>query len=149
MDRNGQLTQAEIHLGSILYNFRAIDKNGDEAITREELTDYLRKAGYNTNYIDRHVAKYFDLYDSNDDNKLGILEFVSYYSAITLNPSAEELREGFRALDKNGDGLVSEDELRRYFTVMKPEVASLAGKIILGLDKDGDGMLNFEELAKP
>ena len=146
LDGNGHVERSELRLMAILYTFRAVDKNGDETITKEELTDYFTEQGYETDLADRLVKGYFIKHDSDSNDKLGLLEFLHYGSTTALYASAEEINEAFRAYDKNGNGLLTEDELRR--SIVAPEVASLAGLSILGLDKDGDWMVNFEEFTE-
>ena len=62
----------------------------------------------------------------------------------------EELREAFRLIDANNDGVVAPDELKRY-------VEQVTGDVLddetfrneFGIsDLDRDGVINFEEFIK-
>ena len=57
----------EFYLG--LYYFQAMDKNGDEAITRAELRAAHRQFGYEEDVVERHATKDFDWGDINNDNE--------------------------------------------------------------------------------
>ena len=63
--------------------------------------------------------------------------------------SYEEILEGFRAFDKNGDGYITLEELRWAMTNLGEKLndAELM-ELIQAADIDGDGRLNFEEKAE-
>ena len=133
LDKNGQVQKTELQLAGVFYSFLAADKNGGGSITKKEFSKL-------------HEAQHFDLYNSNNDKKLGLLEFLNYWCNEILDPSEEEIKEAFSKMDKDRNALVSEDEVRGSMAAV-PEIAYLAGQSRPWLDKDGDGMLNIEEFA--
>ena len=151
LNGDGQVTKDEAFLGEYylgLYYFRAMDKNGDEAITRDELRTTDMQYGYEADVIERHATEDFDWADTNDDNKWDIGEYLRWW---TWDSSEEEIGEDFRAVDKDGNGRVSEEELRRSYEAIGVD-ENLLGEypktFIQKLDNNGDNMLNLVEWAE-
>ncbi|CDW71952.1 calcineurin subunit b [Stylonychia lemnae] len=96
-----------------------------------------------------------------DKNMIDFKEFVralSVFNKQEQNASAssedEKIRFLFNVYDIDGDGLISQDELK---VVLKQLVANsltdtqlqqIVEKTILDLDQDGDGKLQFSEFKK-
>ncbi len=60
--------------------------------------------------------------------------------------SEEEIRTQFRALDKDGNGLVSAEEIREVLTSLGDKLSDEeVDEMIRDVDQDGDGQVNFEE----
>lgn len=58
----------------------------------------------------------------------------------------EEVRAQFRNLDKDGNGVVSADEIREVLTALGDRLTDEdVAEIIRDVDTDGDGQVNFEE----
>lgn len=58
--------------------------------------------------------------------------------------SETELREAFRVFDKNGDGFISPDELRRVMTNLGEKLTDEdVEDMIKEADLDGDGLVNY------
>lgn len=59
--------------------------------------------------------------------------------------SEQDLRDAFSLFDKNGNGLISADELKFVLSGMGCEVTDdAAEEMIKQADIDGDGGINFE-----
>ena len=70
-------------------------------------------------------------------------EYLRWY---TWDSSVKEIDEDFRAVDKDGNGLISEEELRRSYEAMGViEFRTLAKTLIRELDNNGDNLINFVE----
>ena len=62
--------------------------------------------------------------------------------------SEEHIREQFRALDKDGDGLVTAKEIREVLTALGDRLSDEdVDEMIRDIDADGDGQVNFEEFV--
>ena len=60
--------------------------------------------------------------------------------------SEEAIRAQFRTLDKDGNGLVSAEEIREVLTSLGDELSDEeVNEMIRDVDQDGDGQVNYEE----
>ena len=117
--------------------FRAMDKNGDDAIEREEVRTTAEQLGFEEDAIDSFATGDFDQSDKNNDGKLSILEVMN----LEEEESHEEIEEMFDAFDKDGNGLVSSEEVMRSMEAVGviPELRFMAEN--MGLDMDVIGSL--------
>jgi len=149
LNGDGRVTEKEVFLGESylgLYYLRAMDKNGDEAITRAELRTAHEQEGYEEDVVERRATEDFDWADLNGDNEWDMGEYLRWY---TWGSSEDEVEEDFRAVDKDGNGLISEEELRRSYEAMGViEFCTLAKTLIQELDKNGDNLINFVEWSE-
>ena len=61
----------------------------------------------------------------------------------------EELKKAFAAIDANGDGVISKDELSTLLKGLGEDVGDDVVTEMMNLaDTDGDGKVNFEEFCK-
>ena len=127
------------------YLFRAMDKNGDESIEKEEYRNVLKQWGYAEGVIEKYVSADFQEFDTDKDNEWNFEEFRKWDDTPS---SEEELRDDFNAADKDGNGSVSEEEMRMdSINIGAQEIAELAHVEFGEADSDSDGKLNFEEYA--
>ena len=84
-----------------------------------------------------------------DDN--GALDFEEFLDMITFKrvdtESEEDVRAAFDVSDKDGNGLISEAELRHVMINSGVELSDddEPGEMIREADTDSDGQLNYEE----
>ncbi|XP_053133106.1 parvalbumin beta-like [Hemicordylus capensis] len=74
----------------------------------------------------------------------------TFFAKVGLNTiSDEEIREAFGILDKNKDGFLDRDELKKFMQDFSPEARELTEKEVTSLleavDFDGDGKIGFDE----
>lgn len=162
-NRDGYLTQAEY--GGHPGNFRALDRDGDNRLSREEFV--VRRGGGGPvialpdefAYLDlnadgnlsraewygRDVA--FDRVDSNNDGRITRDEF-------RVQPTADNRQERFYGLDSNSDGVLSRREWRDepvvFATVDTNDdgVVSLREYIAMSSDETDDRAVRFDELDR-
>ena len=61
----------------------------------------------------------------------------------------EELKKAFTAIDANGDGVISKDELATLLKGLGEDVGDDVVTEMMNLaDTDGDGKVNFDEFCK-
>jgi Ca2+-binding EF-hand superfamily protein len=98
-----------------VHHFEKLDKNADGKVTRDEMLS--------------GITAHFDQADTNKDGTLSDAE----------QKAAHEKRsaERFSKEDKNGDGVLTQDELPAHF-----------GERLMKLDANKDGKLTREELSK-
>ena len=60
-----------------------------------------------------------------------------------------ELKKAFAAIDENGDGVISKDELTKLLKGLGEDVTDDVVTEMMNLaDTDGDGKVNFDEFCK-
>ncbi|KAJ2695922.1 hypothetical protein FB645_006337 [Coemansia sp. IMI 203386] len=138
----------ESQLKELKDTFNEFDKDGNGSISREELELAMKtilgsEVQINAEELIRAVDK--------DGN--GEIEFEEFLSLMAqyYNTSSEEdeLREAFKVFDKNGDGVISADELRQVMTSLGERLSDEeVSEMIREADVDGDGNINYEEFAK-
>ena len=138
--------------------FNVIDRNGDESISKEELGCHLLLA----RYTEDAVQGVFELLDVNADGQVSREElreaFVRYpvlrhapamgtTKKSSRNALHAEAEATFSALDLNGDGLISLEELQQHFSGAEGTTYSSTAveSIFAVLDRNGDGSVTPSE----
>jgi Ca2+-binding EF-hand superfamily protein len=137
--------------------FAIIDENGDGAISRAELLKHLTKAGY----TEQAVNMLFDKLDTDkseaisiDELRAGFLQYTPLRSAPGLGAYnadyVEEIHTDadslFAAIDTNGDGSISKDELRAHLKDFSKYSFKAISKLFKLLDVNKDGAIERTEL---
>ncbi len=102
--------------GQGLRMLERLDADGDGAVTQEE--------------IDTVLAGSLAEFDASGDQSLTLDEF----QGLWLDHMRERMVDHFQALDADGDGLVTEEELDRPF-----------GNLVDRMDRNGDGQLSLDD----
>jgi len=125
--------------------FDGIDENLNGRITLKEMRAAAeRKAqdsSLNASAINAQVMDQMKEMDLDDDKMIGFVEFAKWYHKSTAQ---DKLRKEFQAMDTDGDGLVSIDELGAAYEIFGEERQKLFDKV----DANKDGKIQFEEFAK-
>ena len=131
--------------------FAFFDSNKDGSISSEELKASMVTMGAHVSDEEVRLAIAFCDTDGN-----GVLSFEEFEKLISGHPpqqagphTSEDLAAIFRAMDKNGDGHISAEELKAAMqmggnTVTDEEVQQAMKEA----DTNGDGVINIEELAR-
>ncbi|KAF8393883.1 hypothetical protein HHK36_020081 [Tetracentron sinense] len=130
--------------------FQMFDQNGDERITKKELSDSLENLGI---FIpDKELVQMIEKIDVNGDGCVDIEEFGELYEAIMEERDEEEdMREAFKVFDQNGDGFITVEELRTVLSSLglkQGRTVEDCRRMIKKVDEDGDGMVNFKEFKQ-
>ena len=125
--------------------FSLFDKNGDGKITTKELGTVMRSLGSNPT-----EAELQDLISEVDTDRSGTIDFPEFLTVMagTMNNSynEKEIREAFRAIDRDGNGFISVAELRHTMTKLDEKISDEeVDEIIKEADLDKDGQVNYEE----
>jgi Ca2+-binding EF-hand superfamily protein len=129
--------------------FGAIDSNGDKYISMEEYIAAsepvaalaMNSDGSNARVLTKAearslLARDYLAYDENSDGKVDEREFMPRFDITT--------RISFYAIDLNGDGAVTRDELSSFSNGAADELARLEGSF-QALDVNGNGSITLQE----
>ena len=130
-------------LAAFRENFSRYDVDGNGSISGAELHPLLESLGYSTSA--RQVKAFLKSVDTNNS---GSIEFDEFVAMIAQKIKSDPALKVFQAVDKNGDGFLSADELRTALqqfgkSVSEDDFARYMAKA----DKDGDGKVSYEEFA--
>ncbi|VDP14399.1 unnamed protein product [Heligmosomoides polygyrus] len=123
--------------------FREMDKNGDGRITKEELELALIQLGERPS--SSKIEAIINQIDTDGNGCIEIDEFLQALRKQLLNPREErELREVFSVFDKNGDGMISVDDLVVVMQSLGQKLSEAdAQEMIREGDVDRDGLISF------
>jgi len=132
------------NMNDVKMAFATIDKNGDGLINKDELIE-----GNVFNL--QEVNSLFQLCDSNKDGEIDLEEFIGAIYPVVSKAilkltkdvkNVEEARWLFRKLDKDGDGLISQEEMRKYGSRMTSK--EIEAIFAIG-DINNDGEIDINE----
>ena len=106
------------NLNDVKAAFKMFDRNGDGALSKDELASAMKSSG--ESYSDIEVNAIFSLGDVDGDGEITLEEFIAL-----MKPSAAQVvqklsknfknltdvKEAFKKIDSNHDGLLSKDEM--------------------------------------
>jgi Ca2+-binding EF-hand superfamily protein len=131
--------------------FKAIDTDGDGAITTRDLARYFQGAD-NANDL---VAKLFRALDVDDDGLIDTAEFAAAHKwaretqrGLRIFFDAGPADALFTAIDKDQDAAITRRELQRYLAKLgTPEevCAAEASRLFKAIDRDDDGLIDRKE----
>jgi len=143
----GQLNEDQIK--NLREVFMHLDGNGDGLLTAAEMRDGLQKAGLKD--IPPDLQQILEDVDSDGSGVIDYTEFL----AATLDKRSylqeDVCWSAFRLFDKNGDGKISQQELKQVLE--SDEVESMAGskaiaELMKEIDGNGDGVIDFQEFME-
>jgi len=88
--------------------------------------------------------------DTDGSGKIEFKEFLDLFAKKMKDPDTEEdLIEAFKIFDKDGNGVISAQELRHVMTTLGERLTEEeADEMIREADIDGDGYINYHEFVK-
>eukprot|EP01099_Mayorella_cantabrigiensis_P002306 TRINITY_DN2016_c0_g1_i1.p1 TRINITY_DN2016_c0_g1~~TRINITY_DN2016_c0_g1_i1.p1 ORF type:complete len:149 (-),score=44.36 TRINITY_DN2016_c0_g1_i1:269-715(-) len=128
--------------------FALFDKDGSGSISLSEIGTVLSSLGHTP--TQEELKDLLGDLDSDGNGEISFEEFLEMMSRkAPAGSEEEELRTAFQAFDQNGDGYISELELRDLLLTLGENVTDAEVKRILKqADQDGDGRINFAEFCK-
>jgi len=128
--------------------FSLFDKDGDGTITAKELGIVMRSLGQNPTEPELN-----DMMDEVDTDGNGFIDFHEFLVLMAKkmkeSESDQELFEVFLAFDKDGDQLVSREELRRAIERVGEYISEEElDELFADADLDRDGKLSYEEFVR-
>merc|ERR1719264_643324 len=128
--------------------FKRFDRNGDGALEKSELCDALKSSG--ESYSDVEVDAIFSLGDVDGDGEITLEEFIGLMSPSASSvvqrisksfKNINDCKDAFKKIDRDGDGLLSKQEMMQANTFDSEEVNAIYE---LG-DINGDEQLDMGE----
>ncbi|KAK4767019.1 hypothetical protein SAY86_014770 [Trapa natans] len=128
--------------------FSLLDKDGDGCITVKELAWAIRSLEQHPTEEElRIMIREVDV-DGNGTIKLG--EFLNLMTRKMKETEADdELKEAFQVFDKDQDGYISPEELRRVMLNLGEKLTDEEVEMMVKeADLDGDGQINYKEFIR-
>lgn len=130
---------------SLLPRFREYDRDNNGYITIQEASSILQKPPFC--FPPGKVVVLLTTFDKDKNGKLDIVEFADFFSAAKA--FNEDMASRFDQLDKNGDGVLSPDEVTSVIQSMLGfDDPQMARKIIQMFDQNDDGSLDKTEFMQ-
>ena len=145
-DALNRMTKAVRNINEAQQLFKILDKNGDGMISMEEMRNCGQK------FSAKEIDAIFALGDVNNDGEIDVNEFIAVMcpSASTVVAriakdfkSLEDVKNAFKKMDKNGDGMISKAEL----AACGFNDQQVNGMFTLG-DTNGDGEIDLQEFIQ-
>ena len=128
-------------------HFKALDKNGDGKLSREELLEaYKNTMGYEAAL--EEVEKIMQQVDSNNSGFIDYSEFLLASSQKENLLSKNNLDSAFRAFDSDGNGKISASELKELLGGGAYANEPIWGDLIKEVDQNGDGEIDLNEFKE-
>ena len=124
--------------------FNAIDTNKDGILSLEEVKDCLIKLNPEKKLNNEEILSLFKGIDTNNSQSIEYTEFIS--AAIEKNEflKEEKLIDVFKILDKDKNGKISKNELKKALNDEDIDEEEL-NQFIINFDLNGDGEIDYEE----
>ena len=130
--------------------FELFDEDKDGEITIDELQKIMNLHGfYPTN------EELQTMIENVDSNKNGTIDYDEFLMMMnTMREDAEnfddedEITHAFKVFDKDGDGLITAEEIRQTMIGLGENVSEAEVKAMVGeADINGDGFIDFSEFS--
>ncbi|CAJ1370199.1 unnamed protein product [Effrenium voratum] len=144
----GQLNEDQIK--ALRDTFMGLDKNGDGLLTPAELKEGLQKAGLKE--IPPDLQQIMEDVDADGSGVIDYTEFLAATLDRRQYIQEDVCWSAFRVFDRNGDGKISQDELKMVLSNDQAVEDTLGHGMIMELlkevDGNGDGVIDFQEFMQ-
>jgi len=126
--------------------FNLFDKNGDGAISVEELGRIINALGMKL--TDMELQDMINEIGTDGGEVIDFQQFVSLMGRQSGDKETE-IREAFKIFDRDGDGRISANELKEVMLNMGEKIGDKEiADIIKEADLDGDGEISYAEFVR-
>merc|ERR1711872_1126398 len=126
--------------------FKLFDCDRDGEITVEELGKVMRTHGFDPTEEDLR-----DMIRNVDTNANGAIDFNEFIDMMVKRGASieDDVVHAFKVFDRDGDGLISEEELRLTMNNLGEALTEAEVRhMIAEADLDGDGKINLAEFSR-
>lgn len=126
--------------------FKALDKNSDGKLSRQELVE-----GYRVIMGDLAEEEVDRILKAADTDGSGEIDYSEWIVATTDKKrllTDEKLLVAFKMFDKDGGGSISSAEVKETLGVGRNIDEKVWNEIVKEVDPNGDGEISFEEFKK-
>ncbi|KAH7647141.1 calmodulin-like protein [Cryptosporidium bovis] len=137
----------KIRLNDLIIALRRAFDNGTVTFSRHEAS----AAEITGEHIDSELEKLKEDFDLNGDGTLDFDEFRRLARMKILRLSRDdEIRLGFRLLDRNNSGYITTLELKQLLTTkgISPLTPEEADELLFVADVDNDGLISYDEIKR-
>ncbi|XP_072455574.1 calmodulin-like [Notamacropus eugenii] len=141
-----QLTEEQI--SEFKEDFSLFDKDGDVTVTTKELGTVMRSLEQNP--TEAELQDMINEVDADGNSSIDFPEFLTMMTRKMKDVDGEEdIREAFCVLDKDGNGYITEAELRYVMTNVEEKLTDEeVDEMIRKVDIDGDDQVYYEEFVQ-
>ena len=128
--------------------FEMFDKNKDGIITTKQLANVMRSL--NQDPTEEELNEMIEEVDLDKNGEVDFEEFVTLMNRRSKETDIEEeVLNAFKVFDKEGNGLISNTELRHIMMTLGDQLTEEEiDDMIREADSDGDGYINYEDFIK-
>ncbi|OMJ87091.1 hypothetical protein SteCoe_11240 [Stentor coeruleus] len=126
--------------------FKALDKNSDGKISKEELLEKYKENMEESQAIEV-VEKIMKEVDTNLNGEIDYSEFLSACMNYSKYLSKENLETAFRMFDKDDSGGITVDEIRHVMGKKTKLPEAVWEEVLKDADENGDGIIDMMEFV--
>uniref|UniRef100_A0A914W519 EF-hand domain-containing protein n=1 Tax=Plectus sambesii TaxID=2011161 RepID=A0A914W519_9BILA len=128
--------------------FAQIDRDSNGTLTAAEIAEGMKTLGHEVS--PKTVQAVMRASDKDGNGQINFEEFLAVVlSKVKLKQEKSSMAKVFAEFDKNGDGVITVDELMAAWETMGSTISlQEATAIIAEADSNGDGRVSFEEFQK-
>ena len=145
MEDNNSINEREKELKEY---FDMFDRDKDGSINEKELGNILRSLGHDP--TDQDLSEMINEVDNNSDSKIEFDEFCKIMNnKLKQNDAEQELIEAFKIFDRDGKGLISENEFKHIMLSLGEKISEEElEEMMKKADPDKKGFVNYKQFAK-
>ncbi len=145
MEDNNSINEREKELKEY---FEMFDRDKDGSINEKELGNILRSLGHDP--TDQDLSEMINEVDNNSDSKIEFDEFCKIMNnKLKQNDAEQELIEAFKIFDRDGKGLISENEFKHIMLSLGEKISEEElEEMMKKADPEKKGFVNYKQFAK-
>jgi calmodulin len=128
--------------------FDMFDRDKDNLINEKELGNILRSLGHDP--TEQDLTEMIKEVDNDSDSKIEFEEFLKIMNnKLKQTETEQELIEAFKIFDKEGKGLISENEFKHIMLSLGEKISEEElEEMMKKADPKNQGYVNYKEFAK-